>query len=167
MSKYQTGKIYKIVNTITNDVYVGSTICTLKKRFNEHKSSAYRGTCNHLKLYKLIEDVGIDNFKIELIEHFPCDNHFDLVRREGYYIYTLNASLNTFIAGRTYQEWKGVNPDSSKASAKRFYEKHKEDIRARARVSFNCECGGTYCTDTKLRHCKSLKHLTYIQERTT
>jgi len=37
MSDYSTGKIYKIVNGIDNEIYIGSTIQTLKKRLSDHR----------------------------------------------------------------------------------------------------------------------------------
>lgn len=38
ISKYQRGKIYKIITENSNDVYIGSTIQTLKARLTRHKS---------------------------------------------------------------------------------------------------------------------------------
>ncbi len=37
INKYNNGKIYKIMSTIINDVYIGSTILPLDIRFNTHK----------------------------------------------------------------------------------------------------------------------------------
>ena len=37
MVNYQNGKIYKITNSNTNDIYVGSTTDDLCNRLNQHK----------------------------------------------------------------------------------------------------------------------------------
>ena len=37
MVNYQNGKIYKIVNDVTDDIYVDSTIQQLSHRFQDHK----------------------------------------------------------------------------------------------------------------------------------
>ena len=36
---YSQGKVYKIFNTETNDVYIGSTTQSLSKRFYDHKKA--------------------------------------------------------------------------------------------------------------------------------
>ena len=164
MNKYENGKIYKITNTVTDDIYVGSTIHPLSRRFSDHKCFAKKEICRNIKLYKLMNDLGLDKFSIVLIEDFPCETKTELCRREGYFIYTLNTSLNHKIAGRTHREWEAANNDKMKAYCKKCYEKHKEKIREKARVAHVCECGGTYCTDTKLRHFRSIKHMKYINE---
>ena len=164
MNKYENGKIYKITNTVTDDIYVGSTIHPLSRRFSDHKCFARKEIYQNIKLYKLMNDIGFDKFSIALIEDFPCETKTELCRREGYFIYTLNTSLNQTIAGRTRKEWKVANPDKVQAYNKKFYEKHKEKIQAQARVAHVCECGGTYCTDTKRRHLKSIKHMTYMKD---
>jgi group I intron endonuclease len=66
----ERGKIYKIVNTINNDVYIGCTINSLKHRFNEHLYRCYK-TDYKSKLYNSIKKYGQENFIIELIE--VCD----------------------------------------------------------------------------------------------
>lgn len=64
------GKIYKIVNKITNGVYIGCTINSLEKRYNEHIYRCFKTDIN-TKLYNSIRKYGIENFYIELIE--DCD----------------------------------------------------------------------------------------------
>jgi len=64
------GKIYKILNKINNKVYIGCTICSLEKRFNEHIYRALK-TDSNAKLYNSIRKYGVENFVIELIQE--CD----------------------------------------------------------------------------------------------
>jgi DNA polymerase II small subunit/DNA polymerase delta subunit B len=61
------GKIYKIKNLVNQKEYVGCTISTLRKRFEEHifrctKSDSNTKLCNSIRKY------GSDKFIIELIE---------------------------------------------------------------------------------------------------
>ncbi len=76
MNKYNNGKIYKIVCNITDDVYIGSTIKSLKYRLERHLDS----NCISKEIIKN------GNYKIELIENYPCNNNNDLRKREQYYI---------------------------------------------------------------------------------
>jgi len=84
---YYNGKIYKIIpNDVKelNDIYIGSTILSLKEEMEEQIDNYYR-------IIKKIrfgsEDLfikyGVDNCKIELIEEFKCNSIDALLKREG------------------------------------------------------------------------------------
>ena len=104
MSKYQNGKIYKIVNDIDKLIYVGSTIQTLSQRFTEHKYEAKRSP--NIKLYKHFAELGIEHFKIKLIKNYPCNNKLELEIEEERYKIMLNAQLNTIRAHQTAEQRK-------------------------------------------------------------
>ena len=80
MNKYQNGKIYKIVDNTNDDIYIGSTIRGLRKRLYDHKAS--RNTDN--RITKSMIDNG--NYSIHLIEDCPCEDKYDLLKREQYWI---------------------------------------------------------------------------------
>lgn len=73
------GRIYKIFNVKTDDIYIGSTIQTLKDRFKAHKSNAKLNK-NGL-LYDCMRDIGIDAFSIELIEEIDISNKKQLLSK--------------------------------------------------------------------------------------
>jgi len=74
---YKNGKVYKIVCNITGEVYIGSCITTLAKRFYQHKHK--NNTCSS----KQITDRG--DCVIVLIEAYPCENKSELFKRERYH----------------------------------------------------------------------------------
>ncbi len=84
---YSQGKIYKIVCNKTQLVYIGSTYRSLEQRLKEH-TQCYKAyidkRSNHLMscIYVLFNN----DYKIELIENFPCKNRKELEQREYYYI---------------------------------------------------------------------------------
>lgn len=85
INKYQNGKIYKLINKLNNEmIYIGSTINTLKKRFQAHKTTFKKKKI--FKIYQYINELGIDNIDIQLIENYPCNNKIELLQREEYYI---------------------------------------------------------------------------------
>jgi len=94
----EKGFIYKIKNVINNKEYVGCTITTLKKRFEEHvwrclKTDTNTKFCNSVRKY------GVENFEIELLEECPTLNIYE---RERYYINeynTYNKGLNSTYGG--------------------------------------------------------------------
>jgi len=64
------GKIYKITNKENGLLYIGCTVNSLKKRFNEHLYRCFK-TDYKSKLYNSMKKYGQENFTIELIEE--CD----------------------------------------------------------------------------------------------
>ena len=83
---FSKGKIYKITNDFNDDVYVGSTCDELNKRMNIHKYKANGNERSHLPIYKLMNEIGFNRFRIDLIEDCPCNNIYDLRKKEGYWI---------------------------------------------------------------------------------
>ena len=127
---YQEGKIYKIYNTINDDIYIGSTTQKLCERMRKHRSNykykdKYKNLVN-VKLYKSMEEHGVENFFIELIEKCPCNDKEELHKKEGEYIRGLKPSLNKVIAGRTHKEWREDNRETLLQDKKEWYEKNKE-----------------------------------------
>ena len=102
---YSKGKIYKITNDYNDDVYIGSTCDTLGRRFSKHKSDSKTEKHIHKPLYRLINDIGFDRFRIQLIDNYPCEDKYMLKQKEGEYIRQLG-TLNKNIAGRTLQEYQ-------------------------------------------------------------
>ena len=88
----KTARIYKIVNTKTVDIYVGSTIQTLKKRFKGHMSNAKHNKPG--KLYDCIREHGVENFSIELIEEFEIEKIEEIGVREREHYTELKPVLN-------------------------------------------------------------------------
>ena len=119
---YQNGKIYCIRNSINDEIYVGSTTQRLSKRFSKHKSDmkVLSG-----KLYQKMNNVGIENFYIELIENYPCNSKEELNKREGEYIRKMG-TLNYQVSGRTRQEYREENREKEQLRHKVYYANNKE-----------------------------------------
>ena len=85
-NKYNNGKIYKIIyNDITNNklfIYIGSTIQTLYSRISKHKYDYKRYLNNKYCYVSSFEIIKNNNYQIELIEYYKCNNNFELRLRE-------------------------------------------------------------------------------------
>jgi group I intron endonuclease len=78
------GDIYAIIRKDQNKiVYIGQTIRTYKRRWQQHKQVAKYADSSRYALYAAIQKLGIDNFDPVLIEQ--CDNAL-LDEREKYWI---------------------------------------------------------------------------------
>ena len=131
--KYQDGKIYKILNSESDDVYVGSTTQKLSKRMTNHRTQAKNGK-NHL-LYQQMREIGDDKFYIELVENYPCESLEQLNKREGEWIREI-ATLNEKVAGRTKQEYADEHREVRNQKSKEYYQENKEKILQRQREHY-------------------------------
>ena len=127
-TKYKNGKIYMIWNTQTHDIYIGSTVGSLHKRMYNHRNDALRGKSSHRKLYSLMNALGIEQFRIELLEYCSCSSREELRRREGEKIRELKASLNMNIAGRTNAEYRLDNIDYYRCYNQQYRADHKQEL---------------------------------------
>jgi hypothetical protein len=113
--KYTSGKIY-MLEPITEydegDVYYGSTIQPLFKRFNQHK---YIWSC---KSRELFIKYGINNIQIILVKSFSCNNREELENEEGEFIKN-NECINKSIPRRTRSEYYKQTKKKKKEHAER------------------------------------------------
>lgn len=65
------GKIYKIYNDVNDKLYIGKTVSSIEKRFQEHCYDSKKERCEKRPLYNAMNKYGIEHFFIELIEE--CD----------------------------------------------------------------------------------------------
>ena len=115
-NKYINGKIYIITDIGYNKCYYGSTIQTLAQRMTGHRADYKRylnGHKSNVASYKIFDEYGIDNCKIELVELYPCGSKCELEKHEGSYIKS-NDCMNKKIAGRSYKEYYEDNKDKAK-----------------------------------------------------
>lgn len=85
--------IYKITNILDNKIYIGQTKHNINKRFNQHKNDSKKIKLQNRPLYKAINEYGIENFKIELIE--VCSNDI-AYEREKFWIEFYNSFKNGY-----------------------------------------------------------------------
>ena len=186
-TKQFLGRVYKITNSVNDMIYVGSTKTTLERRFTHHKSSA---KTHNFKLYKSMQDIGIDKFSIELLEEKYFDNDDELKKLEQEYINKYDISIllnerNAFISEQDRQEqikeyreknkqqinekakeWCKKNREQINDKSKKYYEANKDQINEKGRERFTCICGSELNRSSKSRHEReSKKHKNYIEKQ--
>ena len=129
-NKYINGKIYKIVAYETDDVYIGSTIKSLKTRYSDHKSD-FKCWTNTKKRYcssaKMFGKYGLDNCKIELIENCVCNSKKELEGREAHFIEEYDDScVNSNKPCRTKAQYYVDNKDKIKEHRTQYYVDNKD-----------------------------------------
>ena len=118
MSKYQNGKIYKIVNVGYNKCYIGSTCEELSQRMARHRHSYntyLKSNKNLERSHLLFDEFGIENCLIILVEQYPCNSREELLRKEGEHIKNTEC-VNKYVAGRTVAEYESENKEQRRAN---------------------------------------------------
>jgi len=190
--KYENGKIYKIITNDPNEpCYVGSTTkIYLSQRMAKHVQcykSWKNGKTGKLMSFEMFDNFGIQNCKIILLESITAKSKDELLRREQYYIDTLNC-INKNRAITTHEQkleqklkYRKSHKTDIKIARKVFYEANKEKLLAihkhyrqnqgkdkvkaleekRSKIKFRCYCcNNEHSMKHKSRHLNSNKHIT-------
>lgn len=126
MTDYSNGKIYIISSIHTDDVYIGSTVQTLKARMKQHINDfkTWVKSDYTAKYISVFEVVMYGDYEIELLENYPCETKRELLTREGYHQKQIQC-VNVNVAGRTLAEYYRDNIEYFKD----YYQDHKEKIK--------------------------------------
>jgi len=134
MINYNNGKIYKIIpiNGEDNNIYIGSTTKTLLcQRFAVHKCiyNKYKKgeTKQKLTSFLLFDKYGCENCKIVLIELVNAASKDELLRREAFYIKSLNC-VNKQIPLRNNKEYYIDNKEIISKKHQKYYDDNKDTI---------------------------------------
>ena len=127
---YSKAKIYKILNDVDDDLYIGATCQSLSMRMVGHRKARTSTKHKNYKLYKRMNELGVEHFYIELVKETPCENKEQLNAIEGDYIRKYG-TLNGKITGRTRKEWQDEHKERKSEQNKIRYENRKEEILAK------------------------------------
>jgi hypothetical protein len=175
MEKYQRGKIYKILNNINEDVYVGSTCEKLSLRMAHHRYVCKYNKHPNMMLMKTMNELGLDNFYIELIEDYPCSNKEQLQAKEGEWIRKIS-TLNRRVAGRKQSQYYQDNKEKVKTYVEQNIDKVREykrkwylnnpekvqEYRLQCLRYITCDCGSKIKLCCKSMHSRTKKHQNYL-----
>jgi len=189
MSDYSKGKIYKICSDDPDitDVYIGSTIQDLSKRFNGHRSNfnCYAETRpTFCSSFKLFHKYGLNKFHIEKLDDFPCESKKELLIREQFYICKFKcvndrpsyetpeckrARHRAYGQNRTFtkeqrEQQKIYNKAYKSVPEHKIKNKEYESVRRqKTKIYIVCECGSEVSNHCMLRHKRSKKHATLVE----
>ena len=146
MNRYHNGKIYKLVNTVDDRIYVGSTAMPLSKRLSGHKADARKHT--ERRVCEELNKVGWANVRIVLIEAHRCENKNELVAREQYHMDLLKPELNKAAASGTHCIHDRIRKQCIECGGSQICTHNKQR-------SICIDCGGSQiCEHNKQRnHC--------------
>jgi hypothetical protein len=121
--------IYKIINTQTQEFYIGQTIKNIEYRFRKHKEMSIRG--DGYKLHNAMRKYGVENFYVELLD--TATNLNELNEKEIHYIETFKPYYNILPGGQIRLTEKSIEKMRQsligKKHSKELIEKRFKKIR--------------------------------------
>ncbi len=124
MVKLENGKIYAIICNKTGLKYYGSTTLSLSMRLSIHKYMMSK-TKKNLSSFEVLKN---NDYKIELVEEFPCETKDELFEREKHYIKN-NDCVNKRIPFRKVKEYYNDNKNEISQQKKEYYLKNRDKIK--------------------------------------
>ena len=170
---FSKGMIYRIVCNITGDVYIGSSVQTCAQRLSQHKSKYKIWLDNNKEYITVFKIIAKDDYKIVLVETYPCKNNDELHSREQHWIeqtecvnkiraHTTEEQLKCFNT-QWSKTWYENNKEYVKECGNKYRQKNSERISERNKQVITCECGKEITQSSKTRHNKSQQHINFTQ----
>lgn len=123
--------IYKIVNLITREFYIGSAV-NLVKREREHFSLLNNNLHPNYHLQNSFNKHGEENFKFEILEYCEKEN---LIIREQYYLDTLKPQYNICKIAGSQLGMKRSEESLRKRTLSRSGFKHTEEAKKKISIA--------------------------------
>lgn len=131
MVNYQNGKIYMIMTENSNDIYIGSTTQTIKRRLEEHESRFRQGIqyCSSQEILKQ------GNYKIVLIKNFACNSLLELETEETKFqkdlvcVNKVRARITDEEKKQYIKQYRIDNKETIKQQRKQYRIDNKESIK--------------------------------------
>ncbi len=135
--------IYKIECSITNQIYVGATTRCLKSRLAHHQTK-----------YNPCKTRTFKEYKMSVLEFYPCLNKQELNKKEREWIQKINC-CNYKTPGRTQEEWVQDNRNYLKLRNCLKYKKNKDKLKKYANEYYQ----------NNINNCKERKKLKYTKDK--
>ena len=124
--------IYKIINAVTGDFYIGSSK-NVKRRWAKHKSKSTWKQCPNNPMYLDMNKYGLDKFELQILEEVePCS----LKEAEQQFIEKLKPTYNSNRAkGFDFERRKKYKKEYNKSDKCKEY--NKSDKRKKYRKEYD------------------------------
>ena len=143
----KTGKVYKIICTQSNDVYIGSTFNTLRDRWMDHKNryrQYQKNPSRNMSIHTYFDKYGTDNFKIILIKEYEVVDRKHLESKEQLWI----------------NKFKNINIQSAFNPLRNNKINKNERLKQYRYLTYTCSiCNIELVKKGKAKHERTKKHL--------
>ena len=175
----QQGNIYRIICLCHPDInYVGSTLLSLRHRWQQHKNSYklwLEGKYGEIAIYPYIKKYGLNQFKIILIKSYPvCDKHHLSSYEQLWFNKMKNIVCNhnmpwgvssnncRWLQKTVKKIYRETHKEQIKEHKKIYAESNKEYIETRRNAKVACICGRLVARGGKARHESTPIHIRLV-----
>ena len=153
------GRIYKLVSSECDGVYIGSTTLQLNTRWSTHKCHYKNYVAGKYHYLTSFEIMKFADAKIELVHEGVFDGRRDLEKFEGETMRTTPNAVNKIVARRSPKEYYQDNKEALQQKKRQYGEANRESIRIWSNTKCTCDvCGGKFTNANKAQHLRSKKH---------
>jgi hypothetical protein len=180
------GRIYQILNDDASIVYVGSTTDPLKTRWINHKSGAkgqLKGKYRNLAIYQHSNELGVDQFKLELIKEYDVVdvkhlraieqlwiNKVKCINKQSCFM-PISKKARDKLYGDAHRaklnakslEHYDANHEANLATRTAYRVANRDQLNAKKKEKIECECGVSYTRSHKARHLSTARHQASLQ----
>jgi hypothetical protein len=160
---YSNTIIYKITckDSNVNDLYVGHTTNFVQRK-HAHKQSCINNKSNNYKckLYETIRNNGgWDNWNMEIINFFNCNDHYEARKKEQEFFVLLNATLNS-VEPMPKPKFKSIQNEINKEKG------YSMGVACEKPIKFVCKKCDFNTSNKKdyNRHIQTKKHLSIFSQ---
>lgn len=156
----KTAGVYKIVNIITNKIYIGSSI-DIRKRWARHKYFLKRNEHHSRYLQNAWNKYGEDAFALEILEECETDRK-QLISREQYYIDEFKPAYNHLpnagsrLGSKASDEVKKKISESLKGK-KLGYKRKSRDVTEETKLKISEALTGRQLSEEHKEHLRQVK----------
>ena len=116
--------IYKIINTVTGDFYIGSSK-NVNRRWACHKCLSTWNECPNNPMYIDMQKYGLDNFSFQILEEVESEH---LKETEQQFIETLKPTYNNYNAkGFNIERYKDYQKSDKRKEYQKDYRKEYQN----------------------------------------
>ena len=158
-NEVKTRTVYCLTKNFSDenfDSYIGSTSMSLESRLNWHKFSATQKRCENSKIYRRMNEVGLENWKIVPLLTLECIRN-EILTFERKWLEVLAADLNSYLPVITYEETRQKKAEY-RAKNREVILRKQAEYRAKNREVLLLKKGSLGCDRELKRHNNSLKH---------
>lgn len=168
------GKIYKIIHSQSDIVYIGSTFNTLRNRWASHKAPKNTKCAIHpyikqygqeqfkiilIKEYEVVDRAHLEAYEQLYINKLKCINISNTIKIQKHYSKNYYENNKEVIAEKS-KTYRNNNVDIIKERKKTYYENNKEQILEKEKEKKICEVCNCFVRKYAInRHEKTKKHL--------
>jgi hypothetical protein len=144
-NSYENGKIYKIIDNTNGNFYVGSTnyvkLCSRLGKHRGYLKDYMNGSSQ--KYYASMEILINENYKILLLETYPCKNRDELRMKEQEWIDKLRCDKivnkrNAYVSKEDMiikkKQYYEDNKEEMNINSKNYREEHKEELKIKRKI---------------------------------